>query len=37
MTCFITPWLIAATVTIAIFMQLLDTSIVNVSAPQREA
>jgi MFS transporter, DHA2 family, multidrug resistance protein len=29
----VNPWLIAATVTIAAFMELLDTSIANVALP----
>ena len=33
MTTVINPWLIAVTVTIATFMELLDTSIANVSLP----
>src|SRR6516162_7398757 len=33
MTTVINPWLIAVTVTLATFMELLDTSIANVSLP----
>ena len=31
----INPWLIAITVTLATFMELLDTAIANVSLPRR--